>query len=163
MVTPRVSWQWWGFHVSFHASQNVRDWKDLKRSPSTNTLLEQEHLDQVTQECIQLGSECLQRRRPHNLSRQPVPVFCYLYYHSLFVRVGCQRFMNYLRRYISCFTKVTNISCQRKRACELSSPQWMEIKKELVLLVKGEKCHYMNLDREITSTTISFAPRNYTT
>jgi len=51
--------------------------RDIKRSSSSIALLEQEHLDQVTQECIQECFECLQRRRPHNLSGQPVPVSCY--------------------------------------------------------------------------------------
>ena len=50
--------------------------RDLERSSSPIPLLEQEHLDQVTQECVQVGFECLQRRRLHNLSEKPVPVFC---------------------------------------------------------------------------------------
>ena len=51
--------------------------RDLKRSSSPIPLLEQEHLDQVTQEHIQVDFECLQRRRPPNVSGQPVPVFYY--------------------------------------------------------------------------------------
>lgn len=35
-------------------------------------LLEQEHLAQVTQECVQVGFECPQRRRLHNTCGQAV-------------------------------------------------------------------------------------------
>jgi len=48
--------------------------KDLERSSSPVPLMEQEYLDQVTQESIQAYFECLQKRRPHNLSGQPVPL-----------------------------------------------------------------------------------------
>ena len=51
--------------------------RDLKRSPSPTPLPQQEYLQHVTQECAQVGSECLQRKRPHNLSGQLIPVFCY--------------------------------------------------------------------------------------
>ena len=51
--------------------------RDLKRSSSPIPLPEQEHLGEVTQEGVQAGFECLQRRRLHNLPGQPVPVLCY--------------------------------------------------------------------------------------
>lgn len=51
--------------------------RDLKRSSSPIPLMEQEHLDEATQECVQMGLECLQRRRLYNLSGHPVPVFCH--------------------------------------------------------------------------------------
>jgi len=60
--------------------------RDLERSSSLIPLLEQEHLDQVTQERVQVGFECLQRRRCHNLPGQPVPMFCYLY-HKVFSHI----------------------------------------------------------------------------
>jgi len=63
--------------------------RDLKRFCSPIPLLEQEHLDQVTQECVQAGFECLQRRRPHNLSGQPVSVVCYPYYGRSFFSCLC--------------------------------------------------------------------------
>ena len=59
------------------SSQNHRmEWvgRDLWRSSSPNSLLEQDHLEQVAQDGIQAGFEYLQRRRLHNLSGQPVPV-----------------------------------------------------------------------------------------
>ena len=63
---------------------------DLERSIP---LPEQEHLDQVTQECLQVGSECLQRRKPHNLSGQPIPVFCYPHREEVF---SCLRGNSYI-------------------------------------------------------------------
>ncbi|NXW46676.1 PALLD protein, partial [Nyctiprogne leucopyga] len=36
-----------------------------------------EHLNDITQEGVQAGLECLQRRRLHNLPGQPVPVLCH--------------------------------------------------------------------------------------
>ena len=61
--------------------------RDLERSSSPIPLPEQEHLDQVTQERIQAGFECLQRSGPHNLSGQPVPVFCYPYCEEAFSHI----------------------------------------------------------------------------
>ena len=40
-------------------------------------MLKQIHLEQVAQYCIQMGFECLQRRRLHSLSGQPVPLLCH--------------------------------------------------------------------------------------
>ena len=48
--------------------------RDLWRSASPTQLLKQDHLEQVSQNRVQVGSESLQRRRLHNLSGQPVPV-----------------------------------------------------------------------------------------
>lgn len=48
-----------------------------RQGASATPLPEQEHLDWVTQEHVQVGFECLQRRRHHSLSGQPIPVFCY--------------------------------------------------------------------------------------
>ena len=62
--------------------------RDLERPTSAIPLLEQEHLHQVTQEHLhqatQAGFECLQRRSPHHLSVQPVPVFCYPHHEEVF-------------------------------------------------------------------------------
>jgi len=57
-------------------SQYVRDWK----GPQKIILPEQEHPGLVTQKHVQVSFECLQRRRPHNLPGQTVPVFCYSYH-----------------------------------------------------------------------------------
>ena len=48
--------------------------RDLSRSSSPNPLPKQGHLDQVAKDLVQAGLEYLQRRRLHNLPRQPVPV-----------------------------------------------------------------------------------------
>jgi len=53
------------------------DWRDPERSPRPIPLLEQERPDQVTQEDIHAGFECLQRRGPHNLLGHADPVLCY--------------------------------------------------------------------------------------
>lgn len=42
----------------------------------TPCLARQGHLEQVTQQCIQVGFECLERGRVHDLSRQPIPALC---------------------------------------------------------------------------------------
>lgn len=47
--------------------------RDLWRSSSPIYPLTQVQLEQITQECVQVDLECLQRRRFHNLSGQPVP------------------------------------------------------------------------------------------
>lgn len=41
--------------------------RDFEGSFSPISLPEQEHLDQITRDCAQVGFECLQRRRLHNL------------------------------------------------------------------------------------------------
>lgn len=51
--------------------------RPLGRSFSPIPLMEQEYLDQVTQELIQVDLEDLQRRISHNILGQPVPVFCH--------------------------------------------------------------------------------------
>lgn len=48
--------------------------RDLESSSSPIPLPEQEHPDEVTQEGVQAGFECLQSRRLHNPPGQPVPV-----------------------------------------------------------------------------------------
>jgi len=48
--------------------------RDLRGSSSPTLLLKQGHLQQTAQDCVQAGLEYLQRRRLHNLPRQPVPV-----------------------------------------------------------------------------------------
>jgi len=47
--------------------------KDLRGSSRPTFLPKQGHLQQAAQDCVQAGLEYLQRRRLHNLSRQPVP------------------------------------------------------------------------------------------
>ena len=47
---------------------------DLCESSSPTTLPKQSHLEQAAQGLVQVGLECLQRRRLHNLTGQPVPV-----------------------------------------------------------------------------------------
>jgi len=49
--------------------------RDLWGSPSPTPLPKQGHLEQVAKRLVQAGFEYLQRRRIHNLSGQPVPVF----------------------------------------------------------------------------------------
>jgi len=49
--------------------------RGLWGSSSPNPLLKQGHLEQAAQDCIQAGFESLQRRKLHNPSEQPVPVF----------------------------------------------------------------------------------------
>jgi len=51
--------------------------RDLCRSSSPTPLLKQGHLEQTAQDFIQVDFECLQKRRIHNLSGQPVPVLCH--------------------------------------------------------------------------------------
>uniref|UniRef100_A0A8C3JEV6 Uncharacterized protein n=1 Tax=Calidris pygmaea TaxID=425635 RepID=A0A8C3JEV6_9CHAR len=46
--------------------------RDLWSSSSPTPLPNQVHLEQVAQEHVQAGFECLQRRRLHHLSGQPV-------------------------------------------------------------------------------------------
>ena len=79
-----------GIHLQrITESQNVMDWKG---SSSPIPLLEQEHLDQVTQVGVRAGSECLQRRRPHNVSWQPTPVFCHPHSEEVFFSYLCGTF-----------------------------------------------------------------------
>lgn len=51
--------------------------REPERSSSPIPLLEQEHLNHVTQERVLLGFESLQRKRLHNPPGQPDPVFCH--------------------------------------------------------------------------------------
>ncbi|XP_074958280.1 A-type potassium channel modulatory protein KCNIP1 isoform X1 [Phalacrocorax aristotelis] len=51
--------------------------RDFWRSSHPIPLLEQAHLEQGAQEHIQVGFDCLQGRRLHNLSGQPVPLLCH--------------------------------------------------------------------------------------
>ena len=51
--------------------------RDLWGSSSPTDLPQQGHLEQAAQDLVQAGFEHLQRRRLHNLSRQPVPVLCH--------------------------------------------------------------------------------------
>jgi len=67
--------------------------RDLERSSSPIPLLDKEHLDCVIQERIQVSFECLQRRRPHNLPEQPVPVFCYPRSEKAFSSIYVERCM----------------------------------------------------------------------
>jgi len=48
--------------------------RDLWRLSSTTLVLNQGHLEQATQDCVQVGFEYVQGRRCHNSSGQPVPV-----------------------------------------------------------------------------------------
>ena len=48
--------------------------RDLCGSSSPTPLTKQGHLQRATQELVQAGLECLQRRRLHNLPGQPGPV-----------------------------------------------------------------------------------------
>lgn len=53
------------------SSQNYRMagvWRDLWRSHSPILLLKHTHWEQAAQDCVQVGFECLQGRRIHNLS-----------------------------------------------------------------------------------------------
>lgn len=77
-------------------SQNHRmsgNGRDPERSSSSIPLPGQEHLNQVTQECIQECFECLQRRRPHHLSGHPAPVFCYPYCQEVFSHIFVEPLM----------------------------------------------------------------------
>ena len=49
--------------------------RDLWRSSGPTPLRQEGHPEQVALDCVQSGVEYLQRRRLHNLSGQPVPVF----------------------------------------------------------------------------------------
>jgi len=49
--------------------------RDLCGSSSPTPLLKQGHLQQAAQDPVQVGLEYLQRRRIHNFSGRPVPVF----------------------------------------------------------------------------------------
>ena len=48
--------------------------RDLCGSSSPTPLPKQGHLQQAAQDLVQVGLECLQRRRLHSLPGQPVPV-----------------------------------------------------------------------------------------
>jgi len=48
--------------------------RDLYGLSSPTPLPKQGHLEQAAQDLVQAGLECLQRRRIHSLSGQPVPV-----------------------------------------------------------------------------------------
>ena len=52
----------------------VRVRRDLWGSPSPTPLPKQGHLQQTAQDLVQAGFEYVQRRRIHNLPRQPVPM-----------------------------------------------------------------------------------------
>ena len=77
------------FGMFFGALHRVTQCQELEGTSKgqPNPLLKQEHLDQVTQEHIQVGFGCLQRGRPHNLSGQPVPVFRHPYYEEVFSHI----------------------------------------------------------------------------
>lgn len=68
-MRPWTLEEWWRSHRAVGKSQNhrsVRVGKDLWRSSSPMPLQWQGHPEEVTQECIQVGFECLQRGRRHN-------------------------------------------------------------------------------------------------
>jgi len=52
--------------------------RDLCGSSSPTPLLKHGCLQQAAKDLVQVGLECLQRRRIHNLSGQPVPMFNHL-------------------------------------------------------------------------------------
>lgn len=85
----------------------------------------------------------------------------HLVYQSWFVQADCQRFMQYPRRLINFFPKVSSISCLRKRAYEQSSFKRAELKSNVVIS-KSSKVSWRDtyLEHEITSITIPFAPKN---
>ena len=73
--TNVANWNWGHPHHLFTESQNGRDWKGplwniLSKTPAKAGSPRQ----QAAQDLIQAGFECLQRRRIHNFSGQPVPV-----------------------------------------------------------------------------------------
>ena len=61
--------------------------RDLWRSSHTTPLLDKVHPEQGTQERIQVDFECLQGRRLHNLSGQPVPLLCHPHRKEVFSHI----------------------------------------------------------------------------
>ena len=57
-------------------SQNFRGWKGPLKIHQSNPPAKAGSLEQVTQKSIQVSFKCLQRRRLHHLSKQPVPLLC---------------------------------------------------------------------------------------
>ena len=68
LTSPHVPISWKGSE-----SQNGRGWKGPLWVTQSNPLPKQGHPEQAAQHRIQAGLEYLQRRRLHNLPRQPVP------------------------------------------------------------------------------------------
>jgi len=64
----------WRIAFTFLYHRIVRVGRDLCESPSPTPLPKQGHLEQATQDLVQVGFEYLQRRRLHNHSGQLVPV-----------------------------------------------------------------------------------------
>ena len=65
--------------VGITESQNCRGWKGPLAIIESTPPAKAGSLDQVAQVGVQVGLECLQRRRLHNLSGQPIPVLCHPY------------------------------------------------------------------------------------
>ena len=66
--------------MRIHQSQNHRKLgvgRDLCGSSSPRTLPKQGHAGLAAQDLMQAGLEYPQRRRPHNLPKQPVPLVCH--------------------------------------------------------------------------------------
>ena len=66
-------------HIGKSVSQNCSGWKGLLEIIKYNPPAKASSLDQVAQVGAQMGPECLQRRRLHNLSGQPIPVLHHPY------------------------------------------------------------------------------------
>ncbi|KFV81554.1 Y-box-binding protein 3, partial [Struthio camelus australis] len=63
--------------------------RDLWRSSSPTSLLQQGPLEHIAQDRVQAGFEYLQRRRLHHLSGQPVPVLCHPHiFHFVWLQGG---------------------------------------------------------------------------
>lgn len=60
------------FKLEFHRITECQGLEWTSNDHLVQFLLEQEHLAQVTQECVQVGFECPQRRRLHNTCGQAV-------------------------------------------------------------------------------------------
>ena len=68
---------------SITESQNGHGGNGPLKITQSNPPAEQDHLEHIAQDGIQAGFECVQRRRLHNLSGQPVPVLCHPHCHSM--------------------------------------------------------------------------------
>ena len=104
-IITKSLWKFFLRFIFLGVSQNHRMsgiGRDLKRSSSPIPLPEQEYLDQVTEEHVQAGFECVCRRRPHKLSGHPVPMFCYPHSEVVFSHIYMEPLMFQLAPVIPC-------------------------------------------------------------
>ena len=97
-------------NISITETQNCWGWKGPLEIIQSNAPAKAGSLDQAAQVGIQVGLKCLQRRRLHYISGQPVPVLCHPY---------CEEVLTHIYHNFLCFSLWPFPSCCLKHLIKL--------------------------------------------